>query len=99
MRRLRFRLGIAVQLGLAFVWAYSCPVVILTAVEAIPAVEYLSSRGDLALGFSMESVGDLPSRSRCSDLSLSLLRNSLRLSSAPSEREEKRDDVEEHLWS
>ena len=38
-RRLRFRLGLAVLHGLAFVWAIGCPVAILTAIEAISAVE------------------------------------------------------------
>ena len=37
-RRLRFRLGLAVPQGLAFVWAFCCPVAILTAVEALFAV-------------------------------------------------------------
>ena len=47
--RLRFRLGLAVPRGLAFVWAFSCPVAILTALEAIPAV-----------GVSVVSVGSVP---------------------------------------
>ena len=52
-----------------------------------------------SLGFSLESLVDIPSRGRRSDLSLSLRCNSLRFSSASREREENRDDAEELLRS
>ena len=62
-------------------------------------LEYRSSRGDLSLGVSLESLGDLHSRGRRSDLFLSLRGNSLRFSSASREREENQGDVEELLRS
>ena len=57
-------------------------------------LEYRSSRGFLSLGFSRESLGDLHSRGRRSDLSLSLRGNSLRFSPASRECEENRDEAE-----
>ena len=60
-------------------------------------LEYRSSRGDLSLGFSLESLDELPSRCRRSDISLSLRGNSLCFSSTSRERKENRDDAEERL--
>ena len=59
-RRLRFRLGLVIQLGLAFVWVFSCTVAILTAVEAISAVGVSVGSVDLSLDFSWESMCDFP---------------------------------------
>ena len=60
-------------------------------------LEYRSSRGDQSLGFSLESLGDLTSRGRRSDLFLSLRCTSLRFSSASREREWNQDDAEDLL--
>ena len=65
--------------------------------KRFPRVEYRSSQVDLSIGFSLDSLGNIPSRGRRSDLSLSLPGNSLRFSSASREREENRDEAEELL--
>ena len=62
-------------------------------------LKYRSSHVDLSLGFSLESLGDLHSRGRRSNLSLSLRGNSLLFSSASHERDENRDDAAELLRS
>ena len=101
-RRLHFRLSLVVPLSLAFVLAFSCPNSVQTLshrVEAISAVRISIVTGDLSMGSFLESLGDLPSQGRRSDLSLSLRGNSLRFSSASRELQEKRDDVVELLLS
>ena len=62
-------------------------------------LEYRSSLGDLSLDFSRESLGDIHSRGRRSDLSLSLRGDSMRFLPASRERLENRDDAEERLRS
>ena len=49
-RRLRFKLVLAVLLGLVFIWAFSCPMAILTAVEANLAVGVSVVTGGYATG-------------------------------------------------
>ena len=98
-RWLRFTFGLAVPRGLAFVFvfAFSCQWPFSPQSRNFCGWSFGRLGGDMSLNFSWESLNDLPSRGRRSDLSLSLRGNSLRFSSASREREEKRDDAKELL--